>query len=195
MQTAQTRMTVTTSPGLFKKRGRVAARLAQRWAYLLCLACCSLQTADAADFQAELFGEPARIFANIVTQDVNSGYVQINGVAIGLAAQPVWDFGDGTVVGSWFPAEHTYASTGSNYIVKVTGQRLLARPLGWLGPRMHQHTTVSGPRVLAASASAVSDQCRHDFRDVHQHRSARQSILPPAQTLNPGKEGNHESQG
>ena len=38
-----------------------------------------------------------------------------------MASQPVWDFGDGTVVGSWFPAEHTYASTGSNYIVKVTG--------------------------------------------------------------------------
>ena len=64
---------------------------------------------------------PARIFANIVTQDVNTGYVQINGVAMDLAAQPLWDFGDGTVVGSWFPAEHTYASTGSNYIVKVTG--------------------------------------------------------------------------
>lgn len=75
----------------------------------------------AADFKAELFGEPSRIFANIVTQDVNTGYVQINGVAMDLAAQPLWDFGDGIVVGSWFPAEHTYASTGSNYIVKVTG--------------------------------------------------------------------------
>ena len=75
----------------------------------------------AADFKAELFGEPARIFANIMTQDVNTGYVQINGVAMNLSAQPVWDFGDGTVVGSWFPAEHTYASTGSNYIVRVTG--------------------------------------------------------------------------
>lgn len=77
--------------------------------------------AAAADFKAELFGEPSRIFANIVTQDVNTGYVQINGVATNLAAQPLWDFGDGTVVGSWFPATNTYASTGSNYIVKVTG--------------------------------------------------------------------------
>ena len=114
-------MTVTKSPGLSKKRGGVAARSAQGWAYLLCLVCGSLHTAAAVDFKAELFGGPARIFANIVTQDVNTGYVQINGVAMDLAAQPVWDFGDGTVVGSWFPAEHTYASTGSNYIVKVTG--------------------------------------------------------------------------
>lgn len=77
--------------------------------------------AVAADFKAELFGEPSRIFANLVTQDVNTGFVQINGVAMDLAAQPIWDFGDGTVVESWFPAEHTYVSTDSNYIVKVTG--------------------------------------------------------------------------
>ena len=78
--------------------------------------------AAAVDLKAELFGGPARIFANIMTQDVNAGYVQINGVGIGLTNRPpLWDFGDGTVVGSWFPAEHTYASPRSNYIVKVTG--------------------------------------------------------------------------
>ncbi len=88
---------------------------------LWAVVCGSLQTADAVDFKGELFGGPARIFANIVTQDVNTGYVQINGVAMNLAAQPVWDFGDGTVVGSWFPAEHTYASTKSNYVAKVSG--------------------------------------------------------------------------
>jgi hypothetical protein len=76
----------------------------------------------AVGFQAELFGEPSRIGANIVTQDVSTGYVQINGGAMGLAAQPVWDFGDGTVHGSWFPAEHTYAAPRSNYIVRVTGR-------------------------------------------------------------------------
>jgi hypothetical protein len=114
-------MVVTESPGRPKKRGGVAAGWAQVCAYLLCLVCGSLPTAAAVDFKAELFGGPARIFANIVTQDVSTAYVQINGVALNLAAQPLWDFGDGTVVGSWFPAEHTYASTGSNYIVKVTG--------------------------------------------------------------------------
>jgi hypothetical protein len=75
----------------------------------------------ALDFKAELFGEPTRINANIVTQTVTTGYVRINGVATGLAAQPLWDFGDGKVVGSWFPAEHTYAPPRSNYIVRVTG--------------------------------------------------------------------------
>jgi hypothetical protein len=73
------------------------------------------------DFREELFGEPPRVGANIVTQDVNSGYVQINGGAANLAAQPLWDFGDGTVVGGWFPVEHTYAQPRSNYVVRVTG--------------------------------------------------------------------------
>ena len=81
----------------------------------------SITCAAAMDFKAELFGAPARIFANSVTQDVATGYVRINGVAMGLASQPVWDFGDGTVRGSWFPAEHTYAPPRSNYIVRVTG--------------------------------------------------------------------------
>jgi hypothetical protein len=91
---------------------------------LMLLACAAgwfSSSVVAADFKAELFGEPARIFAHIVTQDLNTGYVQINGGAMDLAAQPLWNFGDGTVVGSWFPAEHTYASTESNYIVKATG--------------------------------------------------------------------------
>jgi hypothetical protein len=73
------------------------------------------------DFTAELFGSPSRIDASVMAQDVNTGYVQISGVAIGLAAQPLWDFGDGTIVGSWFPAEHTYALPRSNYLVRVTG--------------------------------------------------------------------------
>ena len=75
----------------------------------------------AVDFKAELFGEPSRMSANIVTQSVTTGYVRINGVAMGLASQPLWDFGDGTVVGSWFPAEHTYTPPRSNCIVRVTG--------------------------------------------------------------------------
>ena len=81
----------------------------------------SVPCARATDFKAELFGQPSRICTTIVTQDVTSGYVQLNGAAIGLASEPLWDFGDGAVVESWFPAEHTYAPPQSNYIVRVTG--------------------------------------------------------------------------
>ena len=55
---------------------------------------------------------------------MTSGYVQINGVAMGLASVPLWDFGDGTVLESWFPADHTYAAPRSNYVVRVTGTSL-----------------------------------------------------------------------
>ena len=75
----------------------------------------------AADFKAELFGEASRIDANVITQDASTGYVEINGGAAGLASEPLWDFGDGTVVESWFPAEHIYSPPRSNYIVRVTG--------------------------------------------------------------------------
>jgi len=93
---------------------------------LVALLACSggrLESAAAAvDFKAELFGQPQRIFANVVAQDPDTGYVQINGGAEGLTNQPpLWDFGDGTVAASWFPAEHTYVPPRSNYIVKVTG--------------------------------------------------------------------------
>ncbi len=82
---------------------------------------CVLGPAIAEDFKPELLGEPSRISASIQEQNSN-GQVQFNGGALGLASEPVWDFGDGTVMASWFPAEHTYASTGSNYLVKVTGR-------------------------------------------------------------------------
>ncbi len=107
------------------RRRRTDTRLALLRAGLcravLSVLCGTFQATNAADFKAELFGEPGRIFAHLMAQDMNTGAVRINGVAMDLAAQPVWDFGDGTVVGSWFPAEHTYPSTASNYVVKVTG--------------------------------------------------------------------------
>ena len=114
------------SPGEGRlRRRRTDARLALVRAGLcravLSVLCGTFQATNAADFKAELFGEPGRIFAHLMAQDMNTGAVRINGVAMDLAAQPVWDFGDGTVVGSWFPAEHTYPSTASNYVVKVTG--------------------------------------------------------------------------
>jgi hypothetical protein len=88
------------------------------------------------DFKADLFGEPSRISANLVTQSVTSGYVQINGVATGLASQPLWDFGDGTVVGSWFPAEHTYVvETSANLSAGgfTTCSPVIAVPSGFSG--------------------------------------------------------------
>lgn len=104
------------------EKGRVVAKRPRLWAWLLCLVCWAPWAADAGDFKAELFGGSSRIFANVVTQDLSAGYVQINGGAADLATQPVWDFGDGTVLGSWFPVEHTYSLPRSNYIVRVTGR-------------------------------------------------------------------------
>ncbi len=102
--------------------GRVVAQWPRLWVWVLCLVCWAAWAVEAGDFKVELFGGSARIFANIVTQDVGTGYVQINGGAADLATQPVWDFGDGTVLGSWFPVEHTYLLPRSNYIVRVTGR-------------------------------------------------------------------------
>ena len=99
---------------------------AKALASLVALLACSgggfVSPAAAVDFKAELFGGPERIFANIVTLNLDTGYVQINGAAMGLSNHPpVWDFGDGTMVASWFPAAHIYEPPRSNYIVKVTG--------------------------------------------------------------------------
>jgi hypothetical protein len=88
------------------------------------LVCCVAHfaiPASAFDFKPQLFGAPSRIDANVVTQDVNTGYVQFNGGALGLASAPVWKFGDGVCSTNWFPAEHTYPDRTSNYVVTVTG--------------------------------------------------------------------------
>lgn len=106
----------------FSNRWGVVAGFFHTAACGVCFVAGSLQLAAAMDFKQELFGPPPRIFAHIEDLNTGTGYVRINGVAMDLAAQPVWDFGDGTVVGSWFPAEHTYGSTSANHIVTVTGQ-------------------------------------------------------------------------
>ena len=87
----------------------------------VCAVGCFLRSTTTVDFKEELFGELSRIGANIVTQNVSSGYVQINGGAVNLASQPLWDFGDGTVVRSWFSAAHTYGPPQHNYVVRITG--------------------------------------------------------------------------
>jgi hypothetical protein len=83
---------------------------------------CCHDAALAFDFAAELFGEPSRIAANVVSQDPDTGRVQFNGGAVGLASAPVWEFGDGVCITNWFPAEHTYTILDANYVVTVTGR-------------------------------------------------------------------------
>jgi hypothetical protein len=51
----------------------------------------------------------------------NSGTVSINGVETGKATSIFsWDWGDGKVTQSYFPATHTFNNTTKNYIVAVT---------------------------------------------------------------------------
>ncbi len=94
------------------KLAEIRATRASAW--LLSVATTCLPAAAAVDFAQKLFGEPSRIAANIITQNVNNGYVWIKGAALNLASQPLWDFGYGTLVRSWFPAAHTFAPARSN---------------------------------------------------------------------------------
>lgn len=96
-------------------------------------------------------GWPNSVSAKIEAQDKSTGYVRINGLGVNLASQPLWDFGDGAVFRSWFPATHIYAEPRSNYIVRVTGSftddtsAYTTVPVTFLSPRRQQTITWLSP--------------------------------------------------
>lgn len=75
---------------------------------LMCVGCATLKEGDSGN---------VRLFKPVV----DGLDVSINGIVDGLTGPMQWDWGDGAVTQSWFPAQHTYAKAGS-YLVRVQGE-------------------------------------------------------------------------
>jgi len=77
-------------------------------------------TAQAFDYGPAVMTPPHTLFLFAPSVDPG-GNVSINGVDSAPLSGPFnWDWGDGSSNTDYFPAEHTYADTGRNYVVTVT---------------------------------------------------------------------------
>jgi hypothetical protein len=85
---------------------------------LLCLV--THQAVAEFSFERYLFGDPVTLSIWIQELNTETGYVVVNGVDTSGPPVPfMWNWGDGTVESSWFPGEHVYANTTSNYVCTV----------------------------------------------------------------------------
>ncbi|MEZ0396883.1 MAG: hypothetical protein ABWK53_10715 [Anaerolineales bacterium] len=82
-------------------------------------------------FKPYLSGAPITLSAHVESIDYDNKQVTINGVD---SSQPTrrfsFDWGDGTITTSWFPATHTYQDISRNYVVQVkSGSQSVSVPL------------------------------------------------------------------
>ncbi|MBN1256358.1 MAG: PEP-CTERM sorting domain-containing protein [Planctomycetes bacterium] len=77
---------------------------------------------EAFDFKEQIFGAPSTMALGMISQDLSTGFVDMNGVDWSCPSSPfIWDWGDGSAPEvSWFPAQHTYTDLTNNYLVTVT---------------------------------------------------------------------------
>ncbi len=101
---------------------RYGSKQATAGALGLCVLCAVAASGQSRsfDFSGYLFGEPSTLNVFVQEQNSSTGYVVLNG---GDTQQPTipftWKWGDGAVEDGWFPQNHTYSGTTTNYVVTV----------------------------------------------------------------------------
>ena len=77
-------------------------------------------TSNVSCYSSLLSGEPQTLSAFVASQNAD-GAVEVNGVDTQQPDTPFeFAWGDGSTTSGWFPAQHTYANAGQNYVSTIT---------------------------------------------------------------------------